>query len=515
MMHKAVTMLVFASVATMSAALAGCNDLIGLTPGTPRGDGGTTGSGGTGGTGGTGGSGGAPICVPSQTSTPVDDACGVFVSASKGSDGNAGTKDGPFATIQKALAASTGKPIYLCDEIFAEAVELKADEVIYGALDCLAGWTYSGANKPTVIAPPSDAVPLRVAAGLTAELYDLDLRAADATATGGSSIGLIAAEGASVSVSRCTVEAGDGQSGLVGAPYMSAAAAGQVGSDGGAACSAKQVLAPNPPVSDCGALMSIGGYGGFGPDIGNPAPGNPGEPLSDMNQNGGLGESASPCTAGKDGWFQPIAEPGDGATGLGTLDAKSGYIGVAGMDGKEGAPGQGGGGGGGSKGGTGTGKCPDASKAGGASGGDGGSGGCGGLGGKGGQPGGASIGILSINAKLSFSAVTITTKSGAKGGDGGAGQQGGKGGPGGNGGSAANYANLHDGCAGGKGGSGGQGGTGGGGRGGHSIGIAYTGDMPSTAGASITVGSPGDGGKGEGDKGNGLSGVAQKVQAFN
>src|SRR5689334_6593505 len=55
------------------------------------------GSGGTGGGGGTGGIGGAPPgCVPANSSMPVDNSCGIFVSSSAGDDTFAGTKEKPF-----------------------------------------------------------------------------------------------------------------------------------------------------------------------------------------------------------------------------------------------------------------------------------------------------------------------------------------------------------------------------------------------------------------------------------
>ena len=104
-----------------------------------------------GGAGGTGGAGGGttttttipPSCIPSNGGDVVDDACGVFVSSSKGSDDNAGTKDAPFATIVKAMGAAKGQPVYLCGETFAEAIEISAGGPVYGALDCTAGWTYT------------------------------------------------------------------------------------------------------------------------------------------------------------------------------------------------------------------------------------------------------------------------------------------------------------------------------------------------------------------------------------
>ncbi|MEZ4306588.1 MAG: hypothetical protein R3F14_00860 [Polyangiaceae bacterium] len=103
---------------------------------------------------------------------------------------------------------------------------------------------------------------------------------------------------------------------------------------------------------------------------------------------------------------------------------------------------------------------------------------------------------------------------GAIGTAGGPGQLGGDGGPGGNGGSKINFNALNNACAGGPGGKGGDGGKGGGGRGGHSLGIAHTGAAPDTTGATITIGTPGNGGTGEGDPGTGAPGVAKEIQSF-
>ena len=64
------------------------------------------------------------------------------------------------------------------------------------------------------------------------------------------------------------------------------------------------------------------------------------------------------------------------------------------------------------------------------------------------------------------------------------------------------------------GGQGGFGGKGGGGRGGHAIGIAYTGAMPTIAGASFTKGTAGQGGKGADAAHDGDPGVQADTQVF-
>jgi hypothetical protein len=119
------------------------------------------------------------------------------------------------------------------------------------------------------------------------------------------------------------------------------------------------------------------------------------------------------------------------------------------------------------------------------------------------------VGLISLNAKIMFTSVTITTNAGGLGGNGGNGQVGGIGGQQGNqGGMGA--------CPGGIGGQGGRGGSGGGGLGGHSVGIAYQGNAPDPSGATIMVGMPGLGGQG-GDMDatvNGAKGIACQTLDF-
>lgn len=474
---------------------------------------------------GTGGSGGSTTttvpsgCIPFNVSTPVADDCGVFVSSSKGADTNEGTKDAPFKTIDAALGAAKGKPVYLCGEVFDEAVELKAGALIYGALDCAASWAYA-ADKRTAVQAPADMIALRVASKASVELYDIDVTAADATVPGGSSIAVLAEAEADVMLSRSAVQAGSGANGAEGAAFDMPATAGGDGLPGKDACTGNFVEPGLGAKNTCEMEESISGAGGIGTEASGGA-GSPGSPLGVMN--GGQGEVATACTAGTAGDLGAPGLAGPGASGLGSLGV-TGFSGVAGSDGLPGKVGQGGGGGGGAKGG-GAGAMPNDKKqcgavsnamgTAGASGASGGAGGCGGSGGKGGGAGGASIGVVSLGATLTFSEVTITTKAGGKGGSGGTGQAGGTGGNGGAGGKVpAAATDLKPGCAGGPGGAGGSGGKGGGGLGGHSIGIAYTGGAPVTEGVQIVFGAPGDGGTGEGDTGNGAAGVAAQVQEF-
>ncbi len=264
----------------------------------------TGGSGGEGGatTTNTGGAGGAPpSCVPSNNSTPVGNDCGVFVSASKGEDTNEGTKEKPFATITMALSAAGNGPVYLCGETLLESVDLSANAVLYGGLDCAADWKYD-ASKPSVLNASGDMIPLRVSSKTSAELYDVVVRADDAQVAGGSSIGVIAEGESEVKLTRCRVEAGNGKNGKDSDPFLETAADGNPGLDGGMACSAGQVVTPEPIATRCGEVDSAGGGGGVG-QSGSGLPGGPGLPEGAMN--GGLGEGAAVCTAGRAGPVTP------------------------------------------------------------------------------------------------------------------------------------------------------------------------------------------------------------------
>ncbi|MFT3769632.1 MAG: PGRS family protein [Minicystis sp.] len=469
---------------------------------------------GTTGTGGGGGDGGPPPgCVPNESTEPVANACGVFVSSSLGDDANVGTKDKPLKTLGAALTKAKGKPVYACGESFSEAVAIGESAMLYGALDCTKGWAYD-ASKKTQLSADADAIPLTVTKATTsAEVLDFAITAADAMKDGGSSIAVLVAQ-AAVSFTRCDVTAGSGKAGLSGAPYQMPAQVGSDGNPGNAACSANSIIGADSVANACGNGDSISGIGGTGTTNSGGA-GSPGEPQGSMN--GGAGENATmACTAGTKGDDGSPGSAGTGATGIGTLSA-SGYTGASSGNGGIGKPGQGGGGGGGAKGGGGAGMCP-AGTTGGASGGSGGAGGCGGLGGHGGMPGGASIALVSLDATLSFASVTLKAGSGGAGGDGGAGQLGGDGGKLGAGGKAKpTYPNLNDACAGGPGGKGGDGGKGGGGLGGHALGIAATGKALAMTGVVFTKGTAGTGGKGDntnGNMGDGAMGIAADCWDF-
>ncbi|KYF80575.1 hypothetical protein BE11_16670, partial [Sorangium cellulosum] len=374
-------------------------------------------------------------CAPSESTGPVDDTCGVFVSATLGGPEGTGSKTAPFSSLKEAIQLAqqngTGR-VYACagdGEQFNEVVEVPGGVTLHGGLDCNDDWLWIGDATKTMLTADEGRIPLTMG-GPSGTVRIEDLRVvAKSTAqqhdgAGQSSIAAIA-HGTTVELVRCELVAGNAAPGADGAPLRERATHGASGLPGGDACSLDDIGNPvntvpggDAVINACGTLDdltddSYGGRGGDGfPERGrNGQHGQSGDPPNSAQQNGGTGwaVSAPRCTAGLAGSSGSIGTPGAGATGPGTI-SMTGYAGAAGGSGGRGAPGQGGGGGGGERGearaealaGTATYLCRDSTAAdhGGASGGSGGAGGCGGQGGRGGFPGGASIALLSIDATL-------------------------------------------------------------------------------------------------------------------
>jgi hypothetical protein len=467
-----------------------------------------------------GGNGPADECAPGPGTTEIPENCkGFFLSAS-GSDAGEGTKDAPLQTFARALdlavASTEVKRIYVCAGEFNEAVTVAAGIEIYGGLDCDDDWKYVGDTKKTIIAPPAGMVPLTLQSGEgKTVIADIEARAADAMAPGGSSIAAII-DGVTASLVRSVFQAGAGVDGDKGATPTESIGpddpthADIRGNNGMKACMNGTNDTPGAEAKmNMLCPTASGGAGGVG-KVDSGGKGGDGLPVPDSNPEGyglgGAGAMVGNCKVGEAGGFGTNGASGAGAQELGTLSS-SGIAGASGVDGSPGTPGQGGGGGGGAKGKTTAPMCS------GGSGGGGGAGGCGGAGGKGGQAGGSSIGIVSVNATLSFTDITLRTGVGGKGGEGGDGQDGGIGGIGGTGGLGAGAGSgTFPACNGGAGGVGGFGGKGGGGRGGHSIAIAYTGDTPPDA--TFETGTSGEGGSGADEAGNGQPGIKADKQQF-
>jgi hypothetical protein len=401
----------------------------------------------------------------------LSEALGVFTSP-LGSDttGN-GSRTQPYATIGHAMdvAAMGTKRVYACASAgnYAESLTVGASRdgvAVYGALDCSvpATWAYNASMLGTLA--PASGYPLQVTgltAGVTFEDFAFIAQSAPATppaaGPGASSIAVLVNGASNVAFARGKIVAGNGQPGALAvlSPYSFPSAMqlqGNPGTDaaGGAAVS---VLCPD-------GSTTTGGKGGD-PPSGNGAPGMPSLGL-------GAGGTSLACMAdttganGADGADGALGSNAPALTVVGAISNTT-WQPAAGAPGRPGGPGQGGGGGGAS--------VPAGHVGGGGAG--GGAGGCGGAGGGGGTGGGASIAVLAIDAAgLSFQGIALVGGNGGPGGAGVGGQPGQ---------SASGNAGLplgSGGCPGGFGGIGGAGGAGAGGAGGSSVGLLYSGAMP-------------------------------------
>ncbi|KYG11186.1 hypothetical protein BE21_58125 [Sorangium cellulosum] len=476
------------------------------------------------------------------------------MSARSDASNEAGTKEKPLSSLQKAVNLAKEKGIgrvYACagdGEDFNEAVKVPGGVALYGGLDCKRGWKWVGDKAKTRLTAGKGVIPLTMS-GLPGTVHIEDLHVVaqstgqqDADGAGLSSIAAVA-HSTSVELVRCVLEAGLAASGADGAAHTGTAAQGTPGEAGGTACSAgRDVDVRGGPTvtNECGTPDdagddSWGGKGGNG-TVNTGDRGEDGRPILTVTkdaENGGFGHNGiHDCAPGRPGNVLNDGVPGTAASGSPGVDATgigeislNGYAGVSGGDGGRGAPGQGGGGGGGERGvytATENRYCPggrpgDEQRRAGAAGGSGGAGGCGGRGGRGGLPGGSSVALISLDAALSFEDVTLKAGNGGNGGNGGLGQPGGPGGAGGTGGKTPDGSTgLRAACDGGTGGTGGTGGKGGGGQGGHSVGIAFRGTPPSIEGiTAIELGDAGTGGQGSAANGSGAPGMASNTLAFN
>ena len=368
----------------------------------------------------TGGDSGPPSsCIPSMNNgNPVDESCGVFVSATGSDTTGTGSKAAPYASLTFAL--TKGTTIYACagTDAFIEGLTVSAPVTFYGGLDC-SKWVYNASNPTRLTAAP-DTIPITFStkAALSA-IHDFTITARDATTAGGSSIAVLD-NGAALTLANVNIYAGNGKAGADGVAPSPAQVPQLAYSDGGLPMNGSPGVAPgsactsnyNTPggaggTNTCngGTVATNGGTGGLGLAAPISDPGSPGSPSppdggkAPTPGGGGAGETTTAsCSAGASGtgFAKVPGTPGIGGSGFGTIDA-SGYHGPLATLGGFGTPGQGGGGGGGSL------ELSDSCA--GPSGGGGGAGGCGGAPGDSGKPGGSSIGILALNATLSFSNV--------------------------------------------------------------------------------------------------------------
>lgn len=346
-----------------------------------------------------------------------------------------------------------------------------------------------------------------------------------------SSYAVHAASAVGLTLTRVTVQAGNGAIGPTGsagadAPLI-AATAGMSGTTGGpanefsASCDdSSRGAAGGAGTNSCsGVGGTAGGAGGVGGTMDTNCAslpidsnaragtngGNGGQFTSNGPGAGGSGGSGvGTCGPTTDGHAAASLNGTAGSSGSGGAVAGGYWFAVGGGGGGIGNNGGGGGGGGGSGG------CDIGVDSYGAGGGGGGAGGCAALGGGGsGGGGGGSFGVFAASSTLSLTTCTIKRGSAGAGGAGGTGGIGQAGGPGLSGGAAS--GDSVQGGAGGAGAHGGHGGGGGGGAGGISWGIySFNSTVTQTCTfAGGSVGAGGSGGVSAGHAGNdGNAGVA-------
>jgi hypothetical protein len=482
-----------------------------------RGANGTGGAGGSSGTGGASGTGGvrdggpdgdadaAPPCdataSPSVATCVIDDAHGIFVSP-KGSDATGdGSQAHPYASLAQAMSAvtATKRRIYACADggAYAETIQTVAalDGIaFFGGFHCK-DWTYDSLLKAQLTSPSTTAWTVNgLTKGLTVE--DFVITAANATASGTSSIAMVVNQSKNVVLRRVTINAGNGADGAAGATGDKGIDGDPAGADQAGKAAVCGASAPGSQLggvwnnaSTCG---SQGGGGGTASKNANGAKGNPGAPDTGVTpsglDNGGAGstvisDDAPPGTNGSKGDDGTV---GVAAATLG-LFTLAGYTPEDGHDGTDGHPGQGGGGGGASKG---NGTCV------GASGGAGGMGGCGGGHGGAGKGGGASVALTMWQSTVTLDSVSLIAATGGAGGKGGNGGGVGNGQVGALGGPGDGTAGIGRGGRGGDGGNGGRGGSGSGGTGGPSYALLFNGTPPTKTAVTVTQGQGGAKGAG-------------------
>ena len=390
-----------------------------------------------------------------------------FYVATTGSDANDGSSAAPFATIGRGIVAGSAAVasgpcnavVLVATGTYTESPSFASEVSVLGG--CTAGtWARLPGSYSIV---QVGTVPATATAVGDATISGLDIRAADAAASGAASVAarVLLSVSPTLVFQDCKFVAGAGGPGTDG-PAGSAGASGAGGVPGQPGCNGCSGGGGGGPGGNSGpggngGAGGLGGYNTNGSGAGGQAGssgaaggagGTGGAICFDSGESGGVGTNGSSGVAGSNG-IAPTSNGHFASTGS--------FIAASGSSGTSGAAGAGGGGGGGGGGGAG-GICnPDR----GGGGGGGGEGGGGGGQGGGGAGAGASVALLLISSSPTLDACSFTAGPGGAGGDGGNGGTGGPAGSGGGGGSSAD-----EGGAGGTGGNGGAGGPGGGGGGG-------------------------------------------------
>jgi hypothetical protein len=434
--------------------------------------------------------------TPTQNACVVDEAFGIFVSASADASSADGTRAHPYATLQAGInAAKTAKKrVYACLGKYNEQVTLANGISIFGDLDCTQSWT-AVTQHASLTAPATPVVTASSIASAT-RFDSIDVTAPNGTATSKNSVAIIATSSPGLTIANAAIDAGngfDGTDGVDGVQLVQTAnIVGGAGNSGGPADGSCLVFPhpaqcnPNPApggTSTCtapadagvdaaaynGGTGGAGGTGGLcilantcsiggfaaeccsGTGANAPQPGGA-QPANSSTQLGGSVGNTATSQTGASG-----TNGADGSNGVAAWNGTN-FVPADGVAGKNGSPGQGGGGGAGGNpifGGTSE-VGADGRGPGGAG---GGAGGCPGLAGAQGTGGGASVAVVVSDGAITLDTCTIQSSNGGKAGRGSLGSDATAGGAAGNS-SGTNEIASNAGAAGGNGGSSGWSGNG-------------------------------------------------------
>ncbi len=429
----------------------------------------------------------------------------IFVSPD-GNDANPGTKAKPVREIERAVVAAAvgGKRYVLVAFGTYGRVYLSSPISIYGGYDPSWGRRDRYPDGLPLITGQPDGVVVDGAKGVVLQHLKVTGSVRTGIVSDGGAYGIRAIRGASLTLQRVVVSAGNGLAGTSGATGGRGASGGPGGQGGIGSCDGQFGAGTSAGGAGGSSLAERpggqGGFGGIQSGSSGSTSGQEGKLGTPGGAGGAKGNPGKPGAKGQSGENGGAGLAGSGATGLG--DPGMVWVVRAGRAGGTGKPGNGGGGGGG--GGAQSGLFANDGT--GNAGGGGGGGGVPGIGGIGGTGGGGSFGLYLFDSKVVVEDSTIAAGNGGAGGRGGNGGLGGAGGAAGKGGKVCT-SEVGAGGDGGFGGAGGRGGGGGGGAGGPSIGVFKVGTSTvirkgatkftrGTAGAGGAGGSSGPGGAG-------------------
>ena len=194
----------------------------------------------------------------SSNGGPVDPPTDFFVSAASGSDTATGKRTAPMATIQTAIdsAATTGGRVFVAEGIYSESITLASGVSIFG------GYTdvtfVRDTSLVTTINGSTKAITLTNADSVTIDGFTIN--SANATASGGSSIGIALNSSTAAVITNNVITAGNGFAGV----NRSAAANGGSGGNGGSGEDAFFTFGSCDQARGAGGTSPIGNVGGRG-----------------------------------------------------------------------------------------------------------------------------------------------------------------------------------------------------------------------------------------------------------